>query len=319
MQLSETGEFGLINKLRTLCKSSAKGLITGIGDDAAAVKSSSGNTLITSDMMIENTHFDISFTTFYQLGYKFLSVNISDILAMGGLPEYFIISLGIPKGINTGDIEELYAGIHKIAGKFNITIIGGDTCFSKHDFVLSGTLTGRAENIITRSGARKGDGIYVKGTLGDSAMGLQLLKKQGKRVHTFSPLTPRLKIIKHHLMPDPLPLKYTRGVTSMIDISDGLLIDLSHLCDESRVGAVIYENKIPLSKALREIAKRAGCDPVQLALKGGEDYRLLFTSRHKLKTSAVKIGEITGKERLIIDNRGRNRALTPEGYEHFKR
>jgi thiamine-monophosphate kinase len=105
----------------------------------------------------------------------------------------------------------------------------------------------------------------------------------------------------------------------MIDISDGLLIDVCHLCDESRVGAVIYENKIPLSKALREVAKREGSDPVTLALKGGEDYRLLFTSKHKLKTSAVKIGEITGNERFIIDSKGIKRALTPEGYEHFKK
>jgi thiamine-monophosphate kinase len=319
MQLSELGEFGLIHKLREKYRSSAKDLIAGIGDDAAAFKHPSGNTLITTDMMIEHTHFDLSFTTFFQLGYKFLAVNISDILAMGGNPEYFTISLGIPEKINTEDIEEVYSGINKIAAKFKIAIIGGDTCFSKNDFVLSGTLTGRAKNIITRSGAKNGDSIYVKGTLGDSAMGLQLLKKHGKKVHTFSPLTHRLKVIKHHLMPDPVPLKYTKGVTSMIDISDGLLIDVCHLCDESRVGAVIYENKIPLSKALREVAKREGSDPVTLALKGGEDYRLLFTSKHKLKTSAVKIGEITGNERFIIDSKGIKRALTPEGYEHFKK
>ena len=317
MKLSEIGEFGLINKLRAKCRSSAKDLIAGIGDDAAAVKISSGNTLITSDMMIENTHFDLSFTTFYQLGYKFLAVNISDIFAMGGNPEYFIISLGIPEKINAFDIDELYSGINKIAGKYKITIIGGDTCFSKNDFILSGTLTGKAKNIITRSGASKGDSIYVKGTLGDSAMGLQLLKRQSKKVHKFFPLTPRLKVIKHHLMPDPVLLNYTKGVTSMIDVSDGLLIDLCHLCDESKVGAVIYENKIPISNALREVAGRFGLDPVKLALKGGEDYRLLFTSRHKLKTGVVKIGEITGRERLIVDRKGRTRVLKPEGYEHF--
>jgi len=318
MQLSEIGEFGLINKLRVKCRSSAKDLLAGIGDDAAAVKNSPGNTLITSDMMIENTHFDLSYTTFYQLGYKFLAVNMSDIFAMGGNPEYFIISLGIPEKIKTSDIDELYSGINKIASKFKVKIIGGDTCSSKNDFILSGTLTGKVKNIITRSGAGKGDGIYVKGTLGDSALGLVLLKRQGKRIHKFTPLTPRLKVIKHHLMPDPVPLKYKRGVTSMIDLSDGLLIDLSHICDESNVGAIIYENKLPLSKALREVSTKAGLDPVKLALNGGEDYRLLFTSRNKLKTRAVKIGEITNKERLIMDSKGRKRALLPAGYEHFK-
>ncbi len=317
MQLTEIGEFGLIHKLREKCRSSAKNLIAGIGDDAAAVKNSSGNTLITSDMMIEHTHFDLSFTTFYQLGYKFLAVNISDIFAMGGDPEYFIISMGIPGKLNAKDIEELYSGIQKIADRFNITIIGGDTCISKHDVILSGTLTGKADTIITRSGAKEGDGIYVKGTLGDSAMGLHLLKKQRKRVHTFTPATPRLKVIRKHLMPDPAPLRYIRGVSSMIDISDGLLADVSHICDESNVGAVIYEDRIPLSKDLKDVAKKAGQDPIKLALAGGEDYRLLFTCKHKLKTSAVKIGEITGKERFIIDSEGRKRALTPEGYEHF--
>ena len=318
MQLSELGEFGLINKLRAKCKSSAKDLITGIGDDAAAVENSPGNTLITSDMMIENTHFDLSFTTFFQLGYKFLAINISDIFAMGGKPEYFIISMGIPDKIIASDIEELYSGITKIASKYKIKIIGGDTCSSKNDFILSGTLTGKAKNIITRSGARKGNGIYVKGTLGDSATGLHLLKRQRKKVHTFTPVNSRLTVIKQHLMPEPIPLTYTRGVTSMIDLSDGLLIDLSHICDESNVGAVLYEDKLPLSKAMREVAKRAGLDPINVALRGGEDYRLLFTSKHKLKTGAVKIGEITDKERFIIDIKGRKRTLNPEGYEHFK-
>ena len=118
-------------------------------------------------------------------------------------------------------------------------------------------------------------------------------------------------------MPDPVSLKYISGVTSMIDLSDGLLIDLSHICDESKVGAVIYEDKLPLSKAMREGAKGAGLDPIKMALTGGEDYRLLFTSKHKLKTGAVKIGEITDKERFILDSKGRKRDLLPEGYEHF--
>jgi thiamine-monophosphate kinase len=317
MQLSETGEFGLINKLRTKCRSNTENLIMGIGDDAAAVKNVSGNMLITSDMMIENIHFDLSFTTFYQLGYKFLAVNISDILAMGGNPEYFIICLGLPGKIKTSDIDELYSGINRIANKFKIKIIGGDTCYSKHDLVLSGTLTGSAKKIISRSGAREGDGIYVSGPLGDSAMGLHLLKKQGKKVIKFTN-TARLKVIKQHLMPDPAPLINTKGVTSMIDISDGLLIDLSHICDESRVGAVIYEDRLPLSRALQDVSKKTGLNPVKLALRGGEDYRLLFTSSDRVNAGACRIGDITKKERIIIDGSGRKRILKPEGYEHFK-
>jgi thiamine-monophosphate kinase len=206
--------------------------------------------------------------------------------------------------------------------------------------VLSGTLVGNTKSIITRSGARVGDNIFVTGTLGDSAMGLMLLKSR-KSVTSGDP--PRrevgsqkfknknrnlklktlnskdvLALIKKHLMPEPIPLKDTSKITSMIDISDGLLIDLSHICDESKVGAAIYKNKIPVSRELTDTAKILGKDPVKFALKGGEDYALLFTAPPDIKTTAAKIGEIIKKERFIVDGKGRKIKFKPEGYEHFK-
>ncbi|HDK17568.1 MAG TPA: thiamine-phosphate kinase, partial [Nitrospirae bacterium] len=207
MQLSKIGEFGLIKLLQTKCAACSNDVLAGIGDDAAVVKVIGNKFLITSDMMLEGVHFDLSFTTFYQLGYKFMAINISDILAMGGNPKHFLISLGIPETYKLSDIEELYSGIKKIADEFGVSVVGGDTCASKHDLTLSGTLTGSAKRIITRSGAREGDGIFVTDTLGDSAMGWRLLRKRKKKIQSFSPPSHRLKLMKKHLMPQPAQLK----------------------------------------------------------------------------------------------------------------
>jgi thiamine-monophosphate kinase len=319
MLLSKTGEFGLIKKLKKQCSGNMKDVSVGIGDDAAAVRIKKDTAIVTSDMLIEGVHFDLAFTTFFQLGYKFLAVNLSDIFAMGGKPEYFLVSLGIPGHFKTSYIEELYEGLMKLSKKHAISIVGGDTCRSKSGLVLSGTLIGTAGKIIKRSGAKAGDGIYVTGTLGDSAMGLQLLKKRNRKMNKFSFTSPSSMLTKKHLMPEPKPLKNTSGVTSMLDISDGLLIDLNHICEESNVGAVIYKDKIPVSRELAETAKKAGLDPLRFSLKGGEDYELLFTAPPNYKTAAYKIGEITKKDRLIIDKNGRETRFKAEGYEHFKR
>ena len=318
MQLSKIGEFGLINNIRARCKSSSPDILTGIGDDAAVVKTVRGKGLFTSDIMIEGTHFDLSLITFYQLGWKFLAVNISDILAMGGRPDYFIAGLGIPAGCGSGDIDELYSGILDMAREFNVKIIGGDTCLSRHGLILSGTLIGSGNRVITRSTARPGDNIFVTKTLGDSAMGLELLKKGGKKIRNFSGTTPRSVLIKRHLMPEPAPIRNTSGITSMIDTSDGLLIDLSHICDESNTGALIYSNEVPVSAPLAAEAKKAGKDPLEFALRGGEDYALLFTAPKNVRTTAFRIGEIIEHGRYIIDTAGKRTPFKAEGYEHFK-
>jgi len=318
MQLSKIGEFGLINNIRSRCKSSSPDILTGIGDDAAAVKTVRGKGLFTSDIMIEGTHFDLSLITFYQLGWKFLAVNISDILAMGGRPDYFIAGLGIPAACSSGDIDELYTGILDMARTFNVKIIGGDTCLSGHGLILSGTLIGSGKKVITRFTARPGDAIFVTKTLGDSAMGLELLKKGGKKVRGFSGSTPRLELIKRHLMPEPAPIRDTSRITSMIDTSDGLLIDLGHICDESNIGALIYKDKIPVSESLAKEAKKTGEDPLEFALKGGEDYALLFTAPKNIRTRAFRIGEMIEDGRYIIDTAGRKTPFKAEGYEHFK-
>lgn len=319
MKLSDIGEFGLINRLKKKYSGVSTEILASIGDDAAAIEKLHDKTLITSDMMIEGVHFDLSFTTFFQLGYKFLAINISDIFAMGGSPKYFVISIGIPNKCSVNDIDELYTGIKKIAGKSGVNMIGGDTCASKSGLVLSGMLIGKAKKIIRRSDAKEGDGIFVSKTVGDSAMGLELLKKRGRRVLRFSPSTPRVKLMKQHLMPEPAPLKNMSRITSMIDISDGLLIDLSHICDESNAGAVIHTDRIPLSRELRLMSRNLGNDPINFALRGGEDYALLFTCPQHSRNDAVRIGEITKKGRYLIDSKGRKIPFKAEGYEHFRK
>lgn len=313
MRLSEIGEFGLINNLKDLCKIKKRDLLAGIGDDAAVVKSQSKTFLLASDMLLEGVHFNLSFTTFYQLGHKTLAVNISDIFAMGGRPKYFLLNIGVPQQCTVENIKEIYRGLNAIAKKFGIAIVGGDTCASKKGLVLSGTLIGETGNAIMRKGAVPGDSIFVTGPLGDSAMGLELLKKIRTKKSEIG-----TSLIKRHLMPEPEPLKRTSGVTSMIDISDGLLIDLSHICDESNVGAVIYKEMIPVSKELINAAKKLRKYPLEYALKGGEDYLLLFTSPDKIRKDAVKIGDVISRGRYLVDSEGRRERFKAEGYEHFK-
>jgi len=319
MRVSEIGETGIIKKLRRSCIPRSPAVREGIGDDAAVVRVRGKTLLITADMMNEGIHFDLSYTTVYQLGYKFLAVNVSDIFAMGGTPDYFIIAMGLPGSFLSEQIDELYKGILKCARTYGVTVIGGDTCASKSGLVLSGTLTGRAGKVLRRSGARAGDGIYVSRCLGDSALGLRLLRKRRSRIKKFGVSDAAMVLMKRHLMPEPAPLKSTRGVTSMIDISDGLLRDVSHICDESRVGAVIYKDRIPLSQEMRDEAKKLNVDPCDLALKGGEDYALLYTASSGSRKDAFRIGEITGRGRFIVDERGKKTAFKPEGYEHFKK
>jgi thiamine-monophosphate kinase len=330
-RLSDVGEFRLIDRFRNRCAYVASEILQGIGDDTAAVRLKRGVTLFTTDMLLERVHFDCSYTTFYQLGYKALAVNISDIFAMGGLPRYFLVGIGIPALSTSADIDDLYSGMLKAAKKFRITVIGGDTSLSKGGLVISGTLIGEARKIVTRSGATIGDSIYVTGPLGDSAMGLVLLKKirkkipfeeghrwRQKRTSHVSVSKSRLKLIKQHLMPEPVPLKSITKISSMIDVSDGLLRDLSHICEESKVGALIYADAIPMSRELKSTARQLGINPLSCALTGGEDYVLVFTAPSGIKTSAVRIGTIIKKGRFIVDAKGKKSPFKPGGYEHFR-
>jgi len=312
-------EIQIIKDIRKWCIHRSRDVIEGIGDDTAVIRMGDKNLLVTADMMLEGVHFELSLITPFQLGYKLLAINISDIHAMGGVPSYFFMSLGLPKSTANRFIKELYSGIIKIAERYDIKIVGGDTCRSGSGLVLSGTLIGYGERIIKRSGARVGDMIYVTGTLGDSSAGLYLLKRRKKKIYDFSSGSAEVNLIKRHLLPEPVSISESKGISAMIDISDGLLIDLWRMCDESRVGAVIYKERIPISEELKEISSRFGLDPYSYALKGGEDYVLLFTSPEESRKDAYCIGEIVRRGRYIIDERGKKIRMTPEGYDHFRK
>jgi len=319
MRLSDIGEFELIKRIKRLCNRSSKDLVLGIGDDSAIIiKDTSMFTLITSDMLIEGVHFDLRYTTFLQLGHKALAVNLSDIFAMGGRPRFFLLDIGVPPRIDSREVEEIYRGINGLAKEYGVAVIGGDTSLSRKGLIICGTLIGESRRPIRRSGAGIGDGIFVTGTVGDSAMGLEILKYEGQGSRVKGRGSYSRSLIKRHLLPEPVPLRRTDRVTSMIDISDGLLIDLCHICDASNVGAVIYKERIPLSEELTRVAHTMKKDPFDYALRGGEDYVLLFTSPSRYKKGATRIGEIIRKGRYIIDEKGRKTPFKSEGYEHFK-
>lgn len=325
MKLSEVGELSLLEIIRKRFRKKTAGLILGIGDDSAVIKPRNRDMLLTTDMMVEGVHFDLAWTTPYQLGFKLISLNVSDIYAMGGRPEFLLLNFAAGKDIDIKIFNKLFDGIENAMKNYNLSLIGGDIS-SSDKIVLSVTLTGYSSKILGRSGARAGDRIYVTGHIGDSACGLELMKKinrpveieKGRKAGFPLKWDIILPLIKKHLMPQARnPLKFIHKATSMIDISDGLLIDLSKICRESRVGAKIYTESIPLSDELRKTAEHLNLSPLELAMGGGEDYELLFTAPEKEDIRAFCIGEITKSGMKIVDKTGKSEKISIKGYQHF--
>jgi thiamine-monophosphate kinase len=336
MKLSQIGEISLLEQIRrSFCKKS-KNIIVGIGDDAAVVKPLGKNLLVTTDMMVEGVHFDLSFTTPYQLGFKLISVNVSDVYAMGGKPFYLLLNIAVNKNTNKKFMDRLFDGVKDALTLYDAILIGGDLSATNAGTALSATVIGYVKKHIPRSGANIGDKIYVTGYLGNSACGLELLKKIKRPVPlqrnspTFNVQrsAKNLKLglswkvvepmLRRHLMPEARDSKkFIKDATSMIDVSDGLLIDLWRLCNESKVGARIYIENIPVSPELRKAASYLGISPIKLALSGGEDYELLFTAPAEKKVKAIHIGDITESEKVIFDSSGRKKPFSAKGYDHF--
>lgn len=332
MNLQQIGEFGFIDRIQKRF-STPDTVPLGIGDDVAAVLPSPRKlTLLTTDTLQEAVHFDRSLSSFFQVGYKSVSVNISDIAAMGGEARYFLISLGLTDRMELADLDKLYRGIAKASREAGIFLVGGNTCRSEKHFFISITLLGEIakKEMILRSGAKVGDALYVTGTLGDASAGLALLKKKENR-RTFSRLIGRYQSPQARFCEGRFLAK--KGIPSaMIDISDGLTADLVRLMRQSRVGAELRLDHIPLSKSLVRYTSQCGRDPLQFALNGGEDYELLFSVPEKkvrrlegcVKNGliqAVRIGTIVPiKTGLVIKNSDESRTkIEPKGYDHFKR
>ena len=325
MKLSKVGELSLLDTLRRRFKKKAAGLVLGIGDDCAVIRPRKQHMLLTTDMMVEGVHFDLKWTTPFQLGYKLISVNVSDIYAMGGIPEYVLLDFAAPGDFDTEMFDSLCEGIKKALKAYGMVLIGGDIS-SADKVALSATVTGHAPRVIARSGAGVGDLIYVTGHLGDSAAGLMLMKNFGKPVAMEDGEKAKFRIgwetvrplIKRHLMPEAVrPDRFVKKATAMIDISDGLLIDLKRVCRESRVGARIYEERIPVSEGLGRASAYLNVRPLDLAMAGGEDYELLFTAPKGARVDAFCIGEVAAPGMKLIDRSGKSRDIPVRGYQHF--
>ena len=330
VNIRDIGEFGLIQRIRRWMATSGSDLIKGIGDDAAVMEMGDKALLATTDILIEGIHFRRSWIDAYSLGKKAILVNLSDIAAMGGTPKYFLVSLGLPKSLPTSYVSQLYRGLKEGAKSSRTDLVGGDTSLSPKIILNIALLgEGRKQNLLFRSGARVGNDLWVSGTLGDSGLGLRMLRK--KRARGISK-----KLIERHLSPTPRlqlgqALANHHLATAMIDVSDGLLIDTSHLLAESGVGVLIFEDKIPLSREYQRFVHLYSRDPYRFALTGGEDYELLFTAppqnrdrisslSHSLKLPLTCIGEILPKKRrlLVAKKDGKGHSPSCLGFDHFR-
>jgi thiamine-monophosphate kinase len=331
MDLGDIGEFGLINRVRKWMSSSAPALLQGIGDDVAVMEMGTRALLATTDTLIEDIHFERSWMDPNRLGKKSLAVNLSDIAAMGGTPRYFLVSLGLPKDLPLSYISRFYLGLKATAKRYRVDLVGGNTSLSEKMMITICLLgEGRKKELLFRNGARVGDEIFVSGTLGDSALGLKILQEKGLRGN------PR-PLLERHLSPSPRvelgqAIARHRCATAMIDISDGLLSDTRHIMEESNVGAMIWEDRIPLSPSYRRASAMYSKNPVHMALSGGEDYELLFTAppqkREKisslsrsLRIPITCVGKILPKAKKLTIVREDGKTYVPSrfGFDHFKR
>jgi len=328
MQVSELGEFGLIDLLaKMVSKSQDKQLIIGIGDDAAAWHGDTSIQLATVDSLIEGVHFTLGTVSWNELGWKALAVNLSDIAAMGGVPRYALVSLALPGHTEVEDVTDLYRGMVELAQQFGVAIVGGDTSSAPVvaiTITILGSTRSQGKHILTRSTAKPGEEIAVTGYLGAAASGSEML---AKRLQFDPEATACFKRAFLHPYPRIAEgqILVEQGVKTAIDISDGLISDLNHICKASQVGARIEADRVPIEP---KVKAKFGDRALELALSGGEDYELLFTGsaevidkvRAAVSCPITVVGEIitdkTGKITLV-DRKEKPLNLGRGGWEHF--
>jgi len=336
--LSTLGEFGLINHLSKNIKIRHNSSIKGIGDDAAVIDCGKNYMVVTTDMLTEGIHFNLVYCPLKHLGYKSVIVNLSDIYAMNAIPRQILISISISSKFSLEHIEELYSGINLACEKYNVDLVGGDTTSSLTGMTISITAIGEVakDEVVYRSGAGINDLICVSGDLGAAYMGLQLLERERRLFEKEKIQEPDFGeysyVLERQLKPEArcdiidIFKKTNIKPTAMIDISDGLSSEISHICDDSNKGCMIYQEKIPIALETEKCAEEFNINAITAALNGGEDYELLFTLPLKdyekvLLLPQIKIiGHITepseGK-RLTLDS-GEIIELTSEGWNALK-
>jgi thiamine-monophosphate kinase len=335
--LSTLGEFGLIDRIAEKFQITNTSTVKGIGDDAAVLRYGDTSLVVTTDLLIEGVHYDLRYVPLKHLGYKAVTVNLSDVCAMNAKPKQITVSIGISNKFYLEAIEEIYEGIRLACVQYGVDLVGGDTSTTKSGSMLSITAIGEAtaDKIVYRHTANAGDLICVSGDLGGAYAGLQVLEREQHLFDIDPSMTPVLKgyeyIVQRQLKPEARKdvIEMLAGLdilpTAMIDISDGLSSEILHIGTKSGKGAKIYESKIPIADETEAFAKELQLDPNTFALNGGEDYELLFTIKQsdfpKLKNNPdiSVIGHITehaGVFELIADD-GTAIALQAQGWKNF--
>lgn len=289
MEISELGEFGLIDRLTAGLKPINSSTVKGVGDDCAILRNRETDILVTTDLLLEGVHFDLTYVPLKHLGYKSAIVNFSDVYAMNGTPRQITVSLGISKRFTVEHIEELFAGIRLACEIYGVDLVGGDTTSSRQGLVISITCIGEApaDKVVSRSGAKDTDLICVSGDLGAAYMGLQLLEREKVASAGQKDFIPKFEgkeyLVERQLKPearrDIIEELAKAGIvpTAMMDVSDGLSSELLHICKQSNVGCRVYEDRIPIDYQTAIMAEELSMNLVTAALNGGEDYELLFT------------------------------------------
>ena len=336
-EISTLGEFGLINHLTLNNDTRNSSTILSVGDDAAVIDHFGRQTVVSTDMLVEGIHFDLMYTPLKHLGYKTVVVNISDIYAMNAIPTQILLNIAISNKFSVEALEEFYAGVYAACEKYQVDLVGGDTTTSQHGFVISVTAIGEVapDSYVTRSGAKPNDLICVSGDLGGAFLGLTILERE-KKIFAETGAQPDLEnqayIVRRFLKPEARKdvIEYFTAQeilpTSMMDISDGLSSELLHICKQSSVGCVIYEDKLPLNEDSKEFAYKLELDPTACALSGGEDYELVFTvaqsdyekisANNGLSIIGYIAPENEGKH--IITRGGNKHELIAQGWNHLK-
>lgn len=325
-EISELGEFGLIKHLTEKIELKNASSKVGIGDDAAVLDYTDKEVLVTTDLLLEGIHFDLTYTPLRHLGYKAAVVNFSDICAMNGLPKQLIVSIGVSRKFSVEHLDEFYEGLKAACEVYGVDLVGGDTSASLTGFLISITCIGEAEKgkSVLRSGAKANDLICVSGDLGAALMGLHLLERE-KNVFSDEPeiqpdFTGHEYILQRQLRPearkDIVELLAEKGIlpTSMIDISDGLSSELLHICENSDCGCRVYEEKIPIDYQTAAMAEELNMNLTTAALNGGEDYELLFTVPLTMHEKIAALKEIHVIGHICSKDMG-SRLLTRDGTE----
>ncbi len=336
--LSSLGEFGLIDRLTSEYNPSNPSTLKGIGDDAAVLDYPERKVLVSTDLLIEGVHFDLTYYPLKHLGYKAVAVNLSDICAMNGTPEQITVSIAVSSKFSLEALEEIYSGIYQACRKYGVDLVGGDTTSSRIGLVISVTVIGTAkeEDIVYRNGAQQNDLICVSGDLGAAYTGLLILERE-KAVFKADPtMQPELEgadyLLERQLKPEPradiVEELRKAGVkpTAMIDVSDGVASDLRHIAKQSDLGCVVYEEKLPIFQTTWEQLGLMQIDPTTAALNGGEDYELLFTipqtdyDKIKDHNDISIIGYMTAKEEgyHLISKSGNKVELKAQGWDALK-